>query len=230
MQNIDVEAEDDEHRTALVVSIESGNVLDNENATSILLEAGSHLDRDIWDKLLILAADHDLIVYPRIANKLGILSLRYKNDESFSLHKVIKCEAINLLQFLTSHLEARQIKKAALKKDVDGRTAIDICEDCENEKIKVELHQTIDGIEIIGGSDSDTLLEDEIIQSINEEVLIKSDDENVFDSYKNPMAREQEKEYLLKLKEEFDNQYKTELIEKETIIKKLKDVVVAKYE
>ena len=134
---------------------------------------------------------------------------------------------MNLLQFLTGHLEAKQIKKAALKKDVDGKTAVDLSEECENEKIKEELHQTIDGVETLGGSDSDTLLEDEIIQSINEEVLIKNDDEDVFDSYKNPMAREQEKEYMLKLKEEFDHQYKTELIEKDTIIKKLKDVLVA---
>lgn len=127
---------------------------------------------------------------------------------------------------MTTHLEAKQIKKVALKKDSDGKTAVDLAEESENEKIKEELHQTIDGVEIMGGSDSDTLLEDEIIQSINEEVLIKNDDEDDFDTYKNPMAREQEKEYLLKLKEEFDNQYKTELIEKETMIKQLKDVVV----
>jgi len=73
-----------------VVAIESGNVLGNENATSVLLEAGSELDRDIWDKLLMLAAEHDLIVYPRVALKQGLLSIRYKSEDQFSLHKVVK--------------------------------------------------------------------------------------------------------------------------------------------
>lgn len=85
-------------------------MLENENATSILLETGSQLDSDIWDKLLILSANHDLIVYPRIALKQGLLRLRYKNEENFSLHKVIKCEAIHVLQFIIEHMEPKQIK------------------------------------------------------------------------------------------------------------------------
>ena len=90
MDNIEIEAEDDERRTALLVAIETGNVLGNENATSTLLEVGSHLDRDLWDKLLILSADHDLIVFPRISMKQGLLSLKYKKEDKFSLHKVVK--------------------------------------------------------------------------------------------------------------------------------------------
>jgi hypothetical protein len=47
----ELESEDDERRTPLIIAIESGNVLGNENAASILLEAGAELDPDIWDKL-----------------------------------------------------------------------------------------------------------------------------------------------------------------------------------
>lgn len=86
----EIEVEDDERRTPLLVSIESGNVLGNENTTSILLESGTLLDSDIWDKLLLLSADQDLIVYPRIALKQGILRIKFKGDDKFSLHKVIK--------------------------------------------------------------------------------------------------------------------------------------------
>mmetsp|Transcript_24550 Transcript_24550/g.21789 ORF Transcript_24550/g.21789 Transcript_24550/m.21789 type:complete len:84 (+) Transcript_24550:790-1041(+) len=82
--------EDDEGRTSLLIAIETGNVLGNENPTSVLLEVGSQLDRDLWDKLLILSADHDLIVYPRIAMKQGLLSLKYKDEDKFSLHRVVK--------------------------------------------------------------------------------------------------------------------------------------------
>lgn len=86
----EIEVEDDERRTPLLVAIESGNVLGEENAASILLETGSELDKDIWDKLLLLSVEHDLIVYPRIAFKRNLLSLKYRNEDSFSLHKVVK--------------------------------------------------------------------------------------------------------------------------------------------
>lgn len=159
--------------------------------------------------------------------KYGLLSLKYKNDDKFSLHKVIKCSAINLLQYLTEHLEGKQIKKAAIKKDNEGRTAMEIAEYCENKLIKKELENAIKGIELVMESDSDTQLEEEIIQSINEDVLIKDDDyDDMQSSMKTPIPRETEKEYLLKIKEDFDAQYKHEMGEKEETIRQLKDMVI----
>jgi len=222
--NAEIEVEDDEHRTALLVAIESGNVLGNENTTSLLLEVGSHLDKDIWDKLLILAADHDLIVYPRIAIKQNILSLRYKDEDHFSIHKVIKCEAINLLQYICEHYDRKSIKRASAKKDYSGKTAVALAEKCENKDIKKELEEAIRGVEFLEGSDSDTLLEDEIIQSVNEDVLVKLQDTG--DSMHTPVPRKTEREYLRQMKEEFNEQYKKEMMEKEDTIKQLKNVVV----
>jgi len=110
INQIDIEAEDDEGRTPLLVAIETGNVLGNENATSVLLEYGAQLDKDLWDKLLILSVDHDLIVYPRIALKNGTLSLKFKGEERFSLHKVVKSTARNLLQFLIQNVDEKHLK------------------------------------------------------------------------------------------------------------------------
>lgn len=108
----ELETEDDEKRTPLLVAIESGNVLDNENAASVLLQAGAELDKDIWDKLLVLSADHDLIVYPRIAHKREILSLKFRDEDRFSIHKIVKCEAINIIKFIVQNVDPKIIKKA----------------------------------------------------------------------------------------------------------------------
>ena len=103
----EIEVEDDERRTPLLVSIESGNVLGNENTSSVLLENGTLWDNDIWDKLLLLSADQDLIVYPRIAFKQGILKLKYRGDDRFSIHKVVKWEAIHVLHFIIEHFDPK---------------------------------------------------------------------------------------------------------------------------
>ena len=209
----EVEIEDDERRTGLLVAIETGNVLGNENPTSILLEAGSQLDRDLWDKLLILSADHDLIVYPRIAMKQNILSLKYKNDEKFSLHRIIKWESINLLRYILQSCDPKVLKKAALKKDRNSKTWFMLAENAQNEEIKKELEEKItDDIVVDDVSDSDTVWEDEIIQSINEEVLIKETD--LKESSKAPFSRDEEKEYMLKIKKDFDDQYKSKYEQK----------------
>lgn len=183
--------EDDEHRTALLVAIESGNVLSNENATAVLLEAGAQLDLDIWEKLLILAADHDLIVYPRIA-----------------------------LKFFGDHPDVRKILDQYDSKSTSK--SIDMGES----KNKIELEKAMDVIKYLNEKETDTQLEDEIIQSINEEVLIKDDDEDLHSSARTPMPRETEKEYLIKMKEEFDNQYRKQMIEKDDAIDKLKEMVL----
>ena len=72
-----------------------------------MLENGTLWDNDIWDKLLLLSADQDLIVYPRIAFKQGILKLKYKGDDRFSIHKVVKWEAIHVLHFIIEHFDAK---------------------------------------------------------------------------------------------------------------------------
>lgn len=165
--------------------------MSNENATAVLLEAGSQLDLDIWEKLLILAADHDLIVYPRIA-----------------------------LKFFGDHPDARKIID-----QYDSKTSTKSIEHCENTN-KKELEKAMNIIKYLNEKEHDTQLEDEIIQSINEEVLIKDDDDDLHSSARTPMPRETEKEYLIKMKEEFDTQYRKQMVEKDEAIDKLKEMVI----
>ena len=117
----ELESEDDERRTPLIIAIESGNVLGNDNATSILLEAGAELDPDIWDKLCLLAAEHDLMVYPRLAHKHGYLNIKYRNELTFSLYKVIKCDAINVARFIVKNMDPMIIKKYYRKLNKDSK-------------------------------------------------------------------------------------------------------------
>lgn len=73
--------------------------------------------------------------------------------------------------------------------------------------------------------DSESILEEEIIKSINDDVITK-EYEGEGEDQKPIMTRDQEKEYLLKIKEEFDIQYKEEIVKKEEKINELTKVVL----
>jgi ankyrin repeat protein len=57
----------DEGKTPILLAIEAGNVFNDENACTVLLERGTDLEDDVWHKLLILSLNYDLVAYPRLA-------------------------------------------------------------------------------------------------------------------------------------------------------------------
>ena len=57
----------DENKTPILLAIEAGNVFNEENACTVLLERGTQLEDDVWHKLLILSLNYDLVAYPRMA-------------------------------------------------------------------------------------------------------------------------------------------------------------------
>lgn len=89
------------------------------------------------------------------------------------------------------------------------------------------LEDSVIGVETLRESESDGG-DDDIFQSINEEVLINDDD--LQQSPPTGMPRDVEKEYLLKIKEDFDHQYKAEMVQKEKAIKQLQEMVVKQNE
>lgn len=89
------------------------------------------------------------------------------------------------------------------------------------------LEDAVIGVETLRESESDGG-DDDIFQSINEEVLINDDD--LQQSPPTGMPRDVEKEYLLKIKEDFDHQYKAEMVQKEKAIKQLQEMVVKQNE
>lgn len=57
----------DENKTPIMLAIEAGNVFDEENACTVLLERGTELEEDIWHKLLILSLNYDIVTYSKLA-------------------------------------------------------------------------------------------------------------------------------------------------------------------
>ncbi len=62
-----IHEKNDEGKTPLLLAIEAGNVFNEENACTVLLERGTELEDDIWHKLLILALNYDLVAYLKLA-------------------------------------------------------------------------------------------------------------------------------------------------------------------
>lgn len=57
----------DENKTPIMLAIEAGNVFDEENACTVLLERGTELEEEIWHKLLILSLNYDIVAYSKLA-------------------------------------------------------------------------------------------------------------------------------------------------------------------
>jgi hypothetical protein len=124
-------------------------------------------------------------------------------------------------------MDIKQIKRSAMKKDREGNTCIDIAKSCKDPNIRALLEDAVTGVETLRESESDGG-DDDIFQSINGDVLIN--DEDLQQSPPTGMPRDVEKEYLLKIKEDFDHQYKAEMVQKEKAIKQLQEMVVKQNE
>lgn len=98
-QYIYLHEKNDEGKTALQLAIEIGHVFGDENVCTSLLEKGTELEEDIWHKLLILALNHDIVAYPRLAHKAGVCLHNCKEETKISLHKAVCCYAFKILQF-----------------------------------------------------------------------------------------------------------------------------------
>jgi len=89
----------DQNKTAVEIAIENGYILSKENVVLMLLERGAILDIELWDKLLTLSLNKDLVDYFKLAFKFGINFNQPMHPVKVSLHKVIYSSAVNILHF-----------------------------------------------------------------------------------------------------------------------------------
>ena len=75
----------DQNKTAVEIAIENGYILSKENV--------------VWDKLLTLSLNKDLVDYFKLAFKFGINFNQPMHPVKVSLHKVIYSSAVNILHF-----------------------------------------------------------------------------------------------------------------------------------
>lgn len=78
----------------------NGHVLGDDSCVVILLKYKSPLSEDYWNKLLVLAMDKDIVVYPKLAFERDIYLHNVDDDNKFSFHNAICCNSKKIISFL----------------------------------------------------------------------------------------------------------------------------------
>lgn len=60
-----------------------------ESCCALLLKYWANISETLWHKLLILALDKDLAVFPKLAHEHGIYLHNLDDDTKFSFHKAV---------------------------------------------------------------------------------------------------------------------------------------------
>lgn len=89
---------------------------------------------------------------------------------------------------------------------------------CEDEDFKKEFEDNIPNEPVDDDSDSDTMQEQTVIQSINEDVFIEQKEFN--EPSRAQVTRDEQKEYILQIKKDLEEEYKNDIAKlQEMVIK-----------
>lgn len=138
----------DENKTPIMLAIEAGNVFDEENACTVLLERGTELEDDIWHKLLILSLNYDIVAYSRLAYRQGINLHNCKEEAKTSLHKAVCCHAVKILKFYADTYPSIELKNMIEEKDFQGLNAIEYAKLTERPEILEMVEKMRSGINV----------------------------------------------------------------------------------
>ncbi|CDW78552.1 UNKNOWN [Stylonychia lemnae] len=134
-----------QNQTAIQISIEQGHIYTEENATLLLLERGAKLEKDLWDKLLVMAINNDLMTYFRLAFQKDINIHDPLNKEKPSLHKAICMNAQKILSFYQSIYSPKELEKMMNQPDFQGLSAKEYADQNQNGETKDLLENMLMG-------------------------------------------------------------------------------------
>ena len=127
-------------KTPIELAVENGYILSEENVVLLLLERGAILRPDLWDQLLTLALNQDLVRYFEIAYKFGLSLSQPLHPVRVSLHKAICSQALNVLDFYRSVFTQQELHAMVTAQDFQGFSCLEYAEfsDCTEVKRFVE--------------------------------------------------------------------------------------------
>lgn len=138
----------DEAKTPILLAIEAGNVFNEENACTVLLERGTDLDDDIWHKLLILSLNYDLVAYPRMAFRQSLTLHNPKEEAKISLHKAVCCHAVKILKFYADNFPPSEVRKMIEEPDFQGLNALEYAKLTERPEIVDMVEKMRSGVKV----------------------------------------------------------------------------------
>jgi ankyrin repeat protein len=138
----------DEGKTPILLAIEAGNVFNDENACTVLLERGTDLEDDVWHKLLILSLNYDLVAYPRLAYRQSLNLHNPKDETKISLHKAVCCLSVKILKFYADNYPPSEIRKMIEEPDFQGLSALDYARLTERPEILDMVEKMRDGVKV----------------------------------------------------------------------------------
>ena len=136
----------DEGKTPLLLAIEAGNVFDEENACTTLLERGTELDEEVWHKLLILSLNYDIVKYSKLAYRQGINLHNCREEAKTSLHKAVCCQAVKIMKFYSDTYPPTELKNMIDEKDFQGLSALEYAKLTERPEILDMIEKMRSGI------------------------------------------------------------------------------------
>lgn len=146
--NVLVNLKNDEGKTAILLAIEAGNVFDEDNACTCLLERGTELDEDLWHKLLILSLNYDIVSYARLAFRRSINLHNCKEEAKISLHKAVCCHATKILKFYSESYSYLELVKMIDEKDFQGVNAMEYARLTERPEILDMVEKMRAGVKV----------------------------------------------------------------------------------
>jgi hypothetical protein len=138
----------DEGKSPILLAIEAGNVFDEENACTTLLERGTDMEEDIWHKLLILSLNYDIVAYSRLAYRQGINLQNCREEAKTSLHKAVCCHAVKIIKFYADTYPSIELKNMIDEKDYQGLTAVEYAKLTERPEILEMIEKMRSGIKV----------------------------------------------------------------------------------
>lgn len=79
-----------------------------------MIERGVKVEKDIWDKLLVMAINNDIMTYFRLAFMKEINLHDPLNKDKPSLHKAVCMSSQKILKFYASVFTPKEIEKMML--------------------------------------------------------------------------------------------------------------------
>ena len=138
----------DEGKTPILLAIEAGNVFDEENACTTLLERGADMDEEIWHKLLILSLNYDIVAYSKLAYRQGINLHNCREEAKTSLHKAVCCHAVKIMKFYADTYAPPELKAMIDEKDYQGLSALEYAKLTERPEILDMIEKMRSGLKV----------------------------------------------------------------------------------
>eukprot|EP00347_Sterkiella_histriomuscorum_P016808 403351775 len=137
------------NQTALELAVENTDLTDEENVVIKLLQRGAAINKDLFNKLLNLALNKDLVTYFRIAFQRDYNLHKPLDAEKPSLHKAVGMNSYKILQFFSTIFSQNELKIMINEPDFQGMTCLDYSDIANDIQIKQIIKSMLEGEAVI---------------------------------------------------------------------------------